>query len=116
MGKPKRKSKASVKRPEVKVTMNNDLVASIAWLKKVVVPNSLVDYKGRLVTGLMKLNGRIHAEAGRAAKTTEREAAKLVRDKAAVVRARANVERKAARAKVLQERIAKLQAQVKTLN
>jgi len=96
--------------------MEKDLAASLAALRKVPVPENLLVYKEQAMNLVIKLNDRIKAEAGKAAKTAEREAKKVERDKAKADRKAKAVERKKARAKTLQERIAKLQAQADKLD
>ena len=92
--------------------VEKDLAASLAVLRKVPVPETLLVYKERAMNSVIKLNDRIKAEAGKAVKTAEREAKKAERDKAKADREAKVVERKAARAKRIQERIKKLQAQL----
>jgi len=96
--------------------VEKDLAASLAALRKVSVPETLLVYKERAMNSVIKLNDRIKAEANKAVKTAEREAKTAERDKAKADRKAKAVERKKARAEALKAKIAKLQAQVKKLD
>jgi len=116
---PKSKSKTSKKTRAKKHTpsaVEKDLAASLAALRKIPVPETLLVYKKRVMNSIIKLNDRIQVEANKAVKTAEREAKKAERDKVKADREAKAVERKKARAKILRERIAKLQAQANKLD
>lgn len=107
------KSKAVKHTPSA---VEKDLAASLATLRKVSVPETLLVYKERAMNSVIKLNDRIKAEANKAVKTAEREAKKAERDKAKADRKAKAVAAKKVRAKNLRERIAKLQAQADELD
>lgn len=109
---PKSKSKKSKAVKHTPSAVEQDLAASLAVLRKVPVPKTLLVYKERAMNSIIKLNDRIKAEAGKVVKTAEREAKKVERDKAKADRAAKAVERTKAKAKKIRERIAKLQAQL----
>lgn len=116
---PKSKSKTSKKTKAKKHTpsaVEKDLAASLAALRKIPVPETLLVYKERAMNSVIKLNDRIKAEADKAVKTAEREAKKAERNKAKADRKAKAVERKKARAKKIRERIAKLEAEAKELD
>jgi len=112
----KSKSTKSKAKRHTPAAVEKDLAVSLAALRKVAVPKTLLVYKERAMNSVIKLNDRIKAEAGKAEKTAEREAKKAERDKAKADRKAKAVEAKKARAAKLRERIAKLQAQAKELD
>lgn len=106
------KSKKARAKKHTPSAVEQTLAASLAALRKVPVPETLLVYKERAMNSVIKLNDRIKAEAGKAVKTAEREAKKVERDKAKADREAKAVERKEAKAKRIRDRIAKLQAQL----
>lgn len=116
MAKSKSKSSKSKAVKHTPSAVEKDLAASLAALRQIPVPKTLLVYKERAMNSVIKLNDRIKVEAGKAAKTVEREAKKVERDKAKADREAKAVERKKARAKTLRERIAKLQVQADELD
>jgi len=112
----KSKSKKSKAVKHTPSAVEQDLAASLAALRKVPVPETLLPVKERAMNSVIKLNDRIKAEAEKAVKTAEREAKQAERDKAKADRKAKAVERKKARAKKIREQIAKLQAQAKELD